>query len=88
MTKPCDDHEPKQITIIINGRKYEVPKEEISFEEIVDLAFDDASQGENICFTITFKRGRGDKPEGTLVEGDAVKVKKGMIFNVTRTDKS
>jgi len=32
--------------------------------------------------------GHGSKPEGTLVEGDTVKVKEGMIFNVARTDKS
>jgi Multiubiquitin len=39
-------------------------------------------------FTVTYRRGEGNKPEGTLVEGETVKVKEGMIFNVTATDKS
>ncbi|WP_408626473.1 multiubiquitin domain-containing protein [Amycolatopsis thermoflava] len=39
-------------------------------------------------FTVTFRRGSGHKPEGTLRPGETVKVKEGMIFNVTATDKS
>ncbi len=86
----CDnDHQKKTVTIIVNGRPHELPKkDEVSFAEIVAIAFDGASQGGNICFTVTYKRGRGNKPEGQLVEGDEVNVKEGMVFNVTRTDKS
>ena len=79
----------KTVTIIVNGRRHEVPKkEELTFAEVVDIAFPGQTQGGFICFTVTFKRGPGGKREGTLVEGEAVKVKDGMIFNVTRTDKS
>lgn len=78
----------KTTTIIINGREVEVDKKELTFAEIVELAFGDAPTGDNIIFTVTYKRGHGNKPEGTLVEGESVKVKEGMIFNVTRTDKS
>jgi hypothetical protein len=77
-----------RVTIIVNGRRHTVEKHEASFAEIVDLAFPGQVQGGNIMFTITFKRGHGDKPEGTLVEGDTVRLKDGMIFNVARTDKS
>ncbi len=52
------------------------------------LAFEDAVLNETTVYTVTYKRGLGNKPEGTLVEGDTVKVKEGMIFNVARTDKS
>jgi len=83
----CD--KPHQtVTIVVNGRPHEVPKREVSFAEMVDIAFPGQSQGNNICFTITFKRGHGGKPEGTLVEGESVKAKEGMVVNVTRTDKS
>lgn len=87
---PHDDRDkPKNsVTIIVNGRPHDLPKEEISFGEIVSIAFPGQSQGGNICFTVTYKRGHGSKPEGTLVEGQVVKIKEGMIFNVTRTDKS
>lgn len=77
----------KTFNIIINGRPREFPGKEISFQQVVELA-NLGGGGENIVFTVTYKRGEGHKPEGTMVEGDTVKVKDGMIFNVTRTDKS
>jgi len=39
-------------------------------------------------FTITFRKGPNANPKGTLTEGGSVKVKKGMIFDVTATDRS
>ena len=42
----------------------------------------------NTIYTMTFKRGEEKKREGSLVEGDTIRVKAGMIFNVTATDKS
>ena len=41
----------------------------------------------NTIFTVTYRRAQGNK-EGTLVEGETVKVKEGTIFNVTPTNKS
>jgi len=81
-------HNNKDITIIVNGRQKVVADKELSFAEIVALAFDNPPSGPNIVFTITYRRGQGNKPEGTLAEGETVKVKEGMIFNVTATDKS
>ena len=79
----------KTVTIIVNGREKEVPKEgELTFDELVALAFNPVPTGEFICFTITYRKGNGNKPEGTLAEGESVKPKDGMIFNVTATDKS
>ena len=78
----------KDFTIIVNGRQKVVTAKELSFVEIVALAFDNPPTGPNIIFTVTYRRGDGNKPEGTLVEGETVKIKEGMIFNVTATDKS
>lgn len=79
----------KQLTIYVNGRAREIPaKELLSFDEAVALAFGTVQKGPNIVYTVTYRRGEGNKPEGTLVEGESVKPKDGMIFNVTRTDKS
>jgi hypothetical protein len=77
-----------ETTIIVNGREKTVTTKELSFSEIVALAFDPPPTGQNIVFTITYRRGHGNKPEGSLTEGETVKVKEGMIFNVTATDKS
>ena len=86
MTKP---DESKDVTIIVNGREKTVPKNDnLTFSELVALAFDNPPSGENIAFTITYRKGHGNKPEGTLAEGESVKIKDGMIFNVTPTDKS
>ena len=84
----AEDKNEKEITIIVNGREKTVTEKELTEGDLVKLAFDDPPTGEFICFTITYRRGQGSKPEGTLEEGEAVKVKKGMIFNVTATDKS
>ena len=78
----------KDFTIIVNGRQKVVTAKEMSFREIVALAFDSPPTGPNIVFAVTYRRGEGNKPEGTLVEGETVKIKEGMIFNVTATDKS
>ena len=78
----------KEYKIIVNGRQKVVTKDELSFAEVVALAFDNPPTGENILFTITYRRGHSNKPEGTLVKGETVKIKDGMIFDVTATDKS
>jgi multiubiquitin len=85
-TQSQGEHEKKQVTIIVNGRPFPVAKEEISFDAVVALA--NLVSGPNIVYTVTYDRGHGDKPQGSLVEGKSVKVKDGMIFNVTATDKS
>lgn len=76
------------ITIIVNARQKEVTQKELSFAQVIALAYDNPPTGPNIIFTVTYRRGEGNKPEGSLVEGETVKVKEGMIFNVTATDKS
>ncbi len=82
-----DKPDKNEVTIIVNGREKSVPKTELTSDDLVNLAFDDPPTGEFICFTITYRRGQGNK-EGTLAEGESVKVKDGTIFNVTATDKS
>lgn len=75
------------VIIIVNGRKKEFTGREINFEQVVRLAFEAPPYGENTMFTVTYKRGHGGH-EGSMLPGDSVKVKEGMVFNVTATDKS
>ncbi len=75
------------ITIIVNARPKPVEKEEISFEEIIRLAYDNPPSGPNWVFTVTYHRGHGNK-EGSLHPTETVKAKDGMVFDVTATDKS
>jgi hypothetical protein len=79
---------PKEFTIIVNGRKKEVPTKTLSFNQIVALAFSPVPVGPNVMFTITYRKGPHKNPEGTLTEGGSVRIKDGMIFDVTETNKS
>ena len=80
--------EKKEITIIVNGQKKVVATKTVTFDEIVKLAFPTPPTGANILYTISYEDGPPANPQGSLKEGGTVKVKNGMIFNVTATDKS
>lgn len=88
MAKDEKNTPEKEYTIIVNGREKTVTATELGEDDLVALAFDSPPTGQMIYFTITYRRGQGNKPEGTLDEGETVKLKEGMIFNVTATDKS
>ena len=78
----------KSITITVNGRRRSVQTEEVTFEGLIDLAFDDPQRGPQIIFTITFRKAAGRFEEGELLEGEKLKVRDGTVVNVTRTDQS
>lgn len=79
----------KTVTVIVNAESHVVEKDDLSFLDVVNLAYNNnPPQGDNWEFTVTYRRGAGNKPEGTLLEGESVKSKEGMVFNVRATDKS
>jgi hypothetical protein len=80
--------EKKDVTIIVNGTSHEVEKDEITYDEVVTLAFPDYPQHPEINYSVTYKRGIGEKPEGILSPGGKVKVKDQMIFRVSPTGQS
>ena len=83
------EKKPKEISIIVNGRSKTVSKnDDLTFEEVVALAFENPQTGDGIQYTVQYMRGRGNKPSGTLVEDQSVKVKEGMEFDVTPTNRS
>lgn len=79
------DHE---ITIIVNATQHTVEDKDVTYLEIVQLGFPGAVIGGNVIYTITYKKGPSSHQQGSMDIGDIVKVKKGMVFNVTPTDKS
>jgi len=79
----------KTVTIIVNGREKPWPKNsDISYDQVVRLAFDPPPTGDGVQITVQYTRGEGHKPSGTLVKGQSVKVKDGMVFDVTATNRS
>jgi hypothetical protein len=84
-----NDKNEKTVTIIVNGRPKQVDKNsDLTFDAVVRLAFDNPPTGDGIQYTVQYTRGNGNKPAGTLVEGQSVKVKDGMEFDVTSTNRS
>lgn len=88
MAKETAPGQNKQIKIVINGTLVDVEDRDLTFDEVVRLAFPNFEGTENTIFTVAYSRGQGNKPEGTLVGGETLKLKKGMILNVAHTDKS
>jgi hypothetical protein len=81
------DQGRKLVTIIVNTREHQVEKDEITFDEVVALGHNPVPSGPNVLITVTYHRGQGNK-SGDLLPGRSVKVKDGMVFDVTPTDQS
>jgi hypothetical protein len=82
------DRGQKDYTIIVNTRQKVVHREELSYEEIVKLAFENTPTGPNVIISVSYTDAVGPKPDGTLAKGGHVRIKDGTVFNVTATDKS
>ncbi len=80
--------EKKTVTIIVEGTPHEWPKDEITYAEVVTLEVPNYAQHPEITYSVKYKRGQGNKPEGILSPGGSVKVKEGMIFSVSDTGQS
>lgn len=78
----------KSVTIVVNGTAHEWPKGEITYEEVVTLEVPDYPQHPEISYSVKYKRGHGNRPEGTLSPGGSVRVKEGMSFSVSETGQS
>jgi len=79
--------DPKTVTIIVNGASYEVPKGKITYEELLVL-IEAPELPENQRYQVMYSKGNSPKPTGTLMEGEAVEVKKDMEFDVTPANRS
>ncbi len=81
--------ETKTVEIIVNGTQYDWSKnDEITYVQVVTLDVPDYAQHPEITYSVKYKNGQGNKPEGTLSPGGSVKVKDGMIFSVSPTGQS
>ena len=73
--------------IIVNGREREFTGHKISYEQLVALAYPGESPGgDNSVYTISYANPHGK--DGSLVAGQETQVHEGMVFNVTKTNRS
>lgn len=82
------EHVKKLVTIVVNGTQHKTEKDEISYAEVVTMAFPDYPQHPERTYAVTYERGNGNKPTGILSPGESVKVKEGMVFYVKHTGQS
>jgi hypothetical protein len=78
----------RTFTIIVNAEKKQVEGPQISFDQLVKLAFKTPPTGENILITIDYGKGPPANPKGSLKPGQSVNIQDGMVFDVTATDRS
>lgn len=77
-----------RIEIIVNTRPRIVTTDELSYDEVIKLAFDPPPTGPHWEIVVSYRNGAGRPPDGRLRPGGTVKVQEGTVFNVTATDKS
>lgn len=76
-----------ELNIVVNGRPKKITATELSFDDVIRLAFDNPPSGPDVIFTVAY-RNDADHSAGTLAPGQSVKVRNGTVFNVTATNKS
>lgn len=74
--------------IFVNGSPEVVSSPRLSYWDVVKLGFPDANTTEEIVYSIDYTGGPHQNPEGTLSAGQFVRIKNGMKFYVTPSDKS
>ena len=76
----------KTHTIYVNGRERTFTGHRISYAQVVEFAFPNDPRNPNIVYTVAYATSHGR--DGTLAEGQEVVVKRGMSFNVGKTNRS
>lgn len=78
----------KEITIIVEGTPHSWTRDTISYDEVVTLEVPDYAQHPDVTYSVKYKNGHGNRPEGTLAKGESIKAKDRMIFSVSETGQS
>lgn len=83
--------EQSHFEIIVNGRTRPWEEVLINFDQLVQLAYPNPPPpppGSVVVYTITYTKGPKVNPHGTMLQGQSVSVKSGMVFDVVRTIRS
>lgn len=79
---------PVEVIIIVNGSSKKWEKKQISFVELIILAYGTYVDKPTMVYTVAYEDGPKQNSEGSMVKGQVVFVKNKMIFHATATDKS
>jgi hypothetical protein len=78
----------KGVTLIVNGTPHKWTEKKISYTEVVQLEFLDYPQDPPTTYSVKYRKGPGNKPEGELTKGQSTPVKDRMEFKVSPTGQS
>ncbi len=77
-----------EVVIIVNGTPKKWDKRQISFKDVIILAYGKYVDSPTLVYTVAYEDGPKQNPEGSMLKGDVVVVKNKMIFHASATDKS
>jgi hypothetical protein len=84
----ADSAAKRDIEIVVDGQQKSVPARDVSWDEVVDLAFPGERENDQLTFVVTYSDAAHDK-DGILAEDSSVRVKeKGTSFNVAKHRRS
>lgn len=85
-----DDHfySQRAFNIFVNTVEKEVTKRRLSFDDLVRIEFSTEPTGPNIKITIDYSNGPPSNPKGSLRRAQSVRLRNGMEFDVSATDRS
>jgi len=90
-TSTNDSHGPKPVTITINTKEYTLPKDRVTYEEVVAFPYPSADYNTN-TYKVTYfcEKKNKDQPseEGTLTKGQSMQLKDGLVFTVLQAVRS
>lgn len=78
----------KKVTLIVNGSPKNWEKKQISFRDVIILAYGTYVDSPTMVYTVGYEDGPKQNPEGSMQKDEKVFVKNKMIFHATATDKS
>jgi hypothetical protein len=77
----------RDFEVLVNTRRSPVEGPQISFEAVVTIAYP-TPPGPSPEYTVTYRHGPEQNPQGQLYQAQSAFVKNGMAFSVNATDKS
>lgn len=81
--------ESRRLQIVVNGLAREFEGPEATFEDLVRVAFPGVADLDRRTrsLTVAYRRGPPERPEGSIIPRQSVRLQPGAVFSVTATDK-
>lgn len=78
----------RKVILFVNAVEKPWHKKKITFNEVVILEYGSVDPNPDIVYSVTYKNGPNENPEGIMNENETLFVKNKMKFYVSRTNKS